>query len=1496
MEPVSITIITYVSLKFVDQFLKEEGYGRLKKFFFPTKKYQNRLVKIIYETVDEFEKKKPIETTSNKFPFYHSQILFDELNKYILFTNSQTDYSSVIELLKTNTNILTPSTSELEAFYDIFTYKIKNDNNLKKLFIEENYKTKIFDLGESLIRIERKIDTISSAVQTLHSETNFQPNKEWFIKQCELSIYDLGKRYTPELNINLEVSEIFEGLGRTEEFKKKVTSAFDQFLIKGKKILKNQPEVKESLESLQNNFDELHSLFFDTNFLGTTAIPVDKFEDLLNKSQSSVKMIYDYYITEELKLQEEKNDYQYYHKHGTELGNIREFEHEHLSFKNLLHGSLFKLANNPFLLLDGEAGIGKSHLIGDVVSRRIKSEYESVFILGQHFVTKEDPWTQIFKRLQINSKSEDFLRKLNHSAKESGKRIVLFIDAINEGKGNYFWNDFIRSFISEIRKHEWLGLVLTVRTSYKNLILPKEERENLHIIEHRHDGFSGIEYEASKLFFDNYSIELPKVPLLHPEFQNPLFLKLFCDGIRKAGLTHIPDGLQGITSIITFFIKNVNIVLSQPKRVDYSCSLNLVEKSINAFLKCKVDNQLRYVPYELAHEVVNESISSFIDKKGFIEELITEGVLSKSLFWKEGDNYEEGVYLAYERFEDHLTVQYFLGQYPELDKEFKENGKLYNYVEDEHAIYMYKGLIEAFSIQVPEKNGCEFYTLIPNLKDKYPIVESFVESLLWRKIDTVTEELRNYVNEYVFSYSGTHDLFWETIIAVTGIPNHLFNAHFLHSHLIEFSLAERDAFWSQFLKYRYNDGSSVKRLIDWAWSETDKSHITDESVLLSGISLAWFHTSTNRKLRDCSTKALVCLLQNRLDVLLELLKMFEGVNDPYVYERLFAVAYGCVLRTNQRDKISELSEYIFKTVFSNPTGVIPHILLRDYARGVIEYAHYLGIELSFELSTVRPPYQSNWPDEIPSYKELKEKYYNDDYRDLWSSVMGFGDFSRYTIGTNSGFSEWSGCKKGETPVDRKQVFKDFKDKLNPEQLKLLNSLDPIITKEPEEGLKLGDSIINFKTAVGRKTEEELNQIRDSFKKSLSTELLSEYENEVEPFLDHNHKIINTGEYFDLRIAQRLILTRVIELGWNPELHLSFDKEIGTGRVRGTTPHERIGKKYQWIAYYEYMALLSDNFIKQERWGEKIENPDQESWDPYVRDIDPTMLISKTGRNHDDEQHQEFWWINNKIFNWDCTNENWINDSNTLPNMEDVIQIKDYEGKEWLVLEGYPSWSERKKIGEEKWNQPNKELWFQIRSYLVQNDEFDSFKDWAIEQDFMGRWMPESRSGYGKIFSREYYWSPAQDYFMTEWKEVYDRESGKYVAKVNVTAQDFSWTEESDNSKEEAIAFLKPSTVIYRGMDLKYSQREGEFINNTREVQCFAPNVYHNSTSYLLVQKHSFLQFLNENNLKIVWTILGEKQIIGGRSFGADYLGRLEISGAYYLDNLNLVGTLRTKHN
>ena len=1270
--------------------------------------------------------------------------------------------------------------------------RIDDRENIYTIDLLHQYKKKHENWVSSNLSLDK--------IEEIKSEFTFQPDQNWFKNQCESSIHDLGKRYTPKLNVELKISEIFEGLGRTEKFKSKITECFDRLLIKGKKVLRKQPEVKESIEILENHFGELDVLFNDTEFLGTVSLPIEKLAGLLESIQSLVQKIDAYYREEENKLQEEKDDYQFYHKFGSELTYIGEFEDEISNFQDLIHSSEFKLANNPFLLIEGKAGIGKSHLIGDIVSRRIKTNYESVFLLGQHFATEEDPWTQIFKRLQINSKSEDFLKKLNKRADKSGKRIVLFIDAINEGKGRYFWEDSIRSFINNIKKYKWIGLVLTIRTFYKKLIFPKDEMADLGIVEHYHYGFSNIEYDASKLFFDHYGIELPSVPLLYPEFQNPLFLKLLCEGINKAGLTRIPEGLQGITSIIDFFVKNVNHVLSKPNRVGYADNLNLVKKSINALIKYAVDHQLSYVPYEEAYQVIDESISAFRDEKGFIDELIAEGILSKNVFGKEGNKHKERVYFAYERFGDHLTVQYLLGQYPDLEKEFKEGGQLYNYVEDGHAINIHKGLIESFSIQVPERNGCEFFNLIPTFKDKRPVIESFVESLLWRKIDTINEESKKYVNEHVFSYQGTHDYFWETILAVTRIPKHYFNAHFLHNLLMNLSLAERDADWTQFLKYQYSNESSVKRLIDWSWNQTDKSHISDESVMLCGITLAWFHTSTNRELRDCSTKALVCLLQDRVEVLIKILKMFEGVNDPYVYERLFAVAYGCAVRTEKKEGLTDLSIYIHQTIFKDKDEVYPHVLLRDYARGVIEFTHYSGFELPFDIDEIRPPYKSSFPKAMMTNDEIDKKYKKEHYisqNSILSSMTteygrgmcSYGDFGRYTF--ESALSYWD--------------------------------------------------------------------VNANCLSNLAIEWIFE------------------------------------KYGYDVDKHGEYDKNTVSNNRRLPTI-ERIGKKYQWIAFYEMVARVSDNFKKYTGWkfGKEEEEPYQGPWNPYIRDIDPTMLISKTG-NCDDEQPQDFWWTNKEIFNWNCSNENWVKQTKGLPSIKNIIQVKDDNGDEWLMLESYSSWPEPKKIGEEKRNQPRKELWCQIRSYIVKDDEYNSFKDWAVKQEFMGRWMPESGDRY-KMFSREYYWSPAQSYFMTEWTEVQDNESGKYIAEVNVTAQGFLWEEECDRSKEGAIRFLKPSKLIYEGMKLKHSQKEGEFLDISNEVQCFATNVYHDSTSFLLIKKVPFFKFLQDNNLNIVWTVIGEKGIIGGQSLRTDYLGRLEINGAYYFDkNGKIMGNLNTKN-
>lgn len=1391
-------ILSTLAKKFIDQFITEAGYGILKKIFFPKKKYKNRLVQIIYETIDEFESSHKYDDSQEKFPFYQSQIIFEEFNKYLLFENQSLNYNNLVLLFKNNSKIIIPTKNELNDFYSLFVSKVEADNQLKSLYINENYKSKIYNLSENLNRIETKIDDILLKTNDLHSKLTFNPDKNWFKRQCELSISDLGNRYTPDLNFELPEIKIFEGLGRTSEFKTEITTLFDDLLIKGDRIIKSNKIIQNSIDNLKDSLDDLFKIFSEMDFEGNNPIPIDKFIEIIKLLRNNANEIKDYFYREERKAE-------------YEIRNVRDFLNALYDCQIFLNDNICKLANNPFLILSGVAGIGKSHMLGDIVSKRMQKNYESIFLLGQHFNNDDTPWVQAFKKLQINTTSKNFLEILNQRAKQNRKRIIIFIDAINEGRGRYFWSDNIQSFIFEIKKYKHLGLVLAIRSSYKKLIFPQKIKDKIDVVEQKIYGFINNEYEASKLFFKNYKIQLPSVPLLHPEFQNPLFLKLFCDGIKKSGQNKIPDGIQGISSIINFFIKNINTILSKPKRFDYSESINLVERTVFALIHYKVENNITYIEYQKAIEIVEDTISKFVTRKGtYLDELVSEGVFSKNLFWKDDGKYEEGIYFTYERFEDHIICKYLLESYSNIEEEFKQGGNLFKYIED-RGLYLHRGLIDAFSIQIPEKYNKEFFDVIPELKGNYSIIESFINSILWRKYESINNQSKDYVNEYVFKYKGTYDLFWETILSVASIPEHLFNAYSLHKYLMQFTMADRDAEWTQNLRYKYDDDYAVKRLIEWAWMDEDKTHISDESIKLSSIALSWFHTSTNRKLRDSSTKALVNILQNRINVLIDLLELFKDVNDPYVYERLFAVAYGCALRTNQKDKLPELSKYIFDTIFNTDDEVYPHILLRDYARGVIEYAYHIDNDLDIDLSKVRPPYKSIFDDNFPTDEEIEEKY----------------------APKEEGY--WGKEKWGITAILRSMGVEHSRR-------------------------SYGD--------FGRYTFQHALDCWDINANSLSN------------------------------LAIKWIIDKY---GYDTEKHGEFDSMVGSERARSTFPNERIGKKYQWLVLYEILARVSDNLPMFENTynpsAKKIEY--EGTWHPYIRDIDPTILIKGNEGKHTDEK-DVFWWTYDNPIDWNCKNIDWVKQDIFIPNFENLIEVIDNNKEKWLILEGFPEWSEPKKIGKDKWDYARKLMWTHIRSYIVREEEFTKIIDWVTEQNFMGRWMPESRDRY-EVFNREYYWSSAYNFFFKKYcvdNHIRDICSGRgdFIANASVPVDNYICEQEFDYSKEEAISFMKPNCEIFNKMKLQHSKKEGEFLNSNNDIICFDTSVHNNSKPYFLIKKEPFLKYLEENKLKIFWTILGEKQIIGGNHNTEDYIRPLEFSGAYYFKDNKIIGNIKTTHN
>ena len=1318
-----------------------------------------------------------------------------------------------------------PRVPEEKWFMDKWNAKIKK----WKEYAQEkgrNIKFEYWGSSELLARLSQE----KHAGRTYFWFNQEEFSNQWFKGQINKSITDLGTRYTPELNFELEIAKVFDGIARDNNFEKRFAQVYDDLLKKSSKAINllRDERLAEKKEELVRNLQQIVTKYSRIDF---KEIQIASYKKIVEASETLRGSILscenllgelDKKDEEQKVKKEAKTSYvSKSDKFNYELYNLRELSGSIYEFQNFLTSKTVVLSNLPVLVLDGEAGMGKSHLLADITRKRLEKGQPSILLLGQHFVSEENPWTQILRNLlRLKCNESEFLGALNAKAQCIGSRIIVFIDAINEGRGKYFWKDYIKSFIKSFKKYHWLGLVISIRSSYKKLLVPEKLIPAGIAVRITHYGFANVEYEASKLFFENHKIEQSSIPLLHPEFQNPLFLKLFCEGLQKAGLSRIPDGYEGITRIINFYIRSINRRLSEPKRLDYPENINLVEKAVKLIVQKEVENVSRYIPYQEAFELVESELRKYSGKTRLLDELISEGILTKNLFWNKNGKPTEGVFLAYERFEDHLITFYLLEKYLNRDNpesSFLDGQPLFDLIKDENRCYFNKGIVEALSIQLPELIGKELYEVAPHCKFLYPIIESFIESLIWRKTETVTNKLIGYINESVIEYKGTRDRFLDTLLLITSNPKHFLNADFLHRHLMKFSLSNRDAWWTiyihdKFPLYQSGEPSSVKRLIDWAWSDEEKAHISDESIRLISKGIAWFLTSSNRYLRDSATKSLIALLENRIPILIRILKEFKGVNDPYVYERLYAVAYGCALRTENKDNLKVLSEYVYKAIFRDEY-VYPNILLRDYARGVIEYSLHIGIDLKVDRDKIRPPYKSIWPSIIPHDEEIKKyefDYKSKNFKDhYWSQnsiihsmqpehskIYMYGDFGRYVF--QSGFRNWR--------------------KLNPRKL------------------------------------------------------------------------------------SNLAVKRIFELGYDVRRHGEFDRNISKhGPISHTGPKgERIGKKYQWIAFYELLAKVSDNFTMYDPSSNlrgniplQYEGP----WEPYVRDIDPTMLIKGTGKEKF-EKLSKHWWFEVSYDDWDLPNQDWTKKTDNLPDPSKLILVKDNCGVEWLVLETYPEWAEPDKLGQEKWNYPHKRLRYQVRSYLVTKDGFKAMIEWAKHQNFMAGWMPESTDRY-QVFSREYYWSPAFKFFKKPyysgetWREIHDPESRRSIGEVTVATESFLWEEEYDYSKEDTISFLKPSETIYDGVGMMFSKQEGELVNRKGEIICFDPSVNNKSLSCLLVREKDFTGFLNKKELNIFWTVLGEKQIAGGNSYKSDMIKRLEVSGVYYFDGNNIVGNINT---
>lgn len=1173
------------------------------------------------------------------------------------------------------------------------------------------------------------------------------------------------------------------------------------------------------------------------------------------------------------------------------------------SLSSFLSDSRTQLFSTPRMILRGEAGIGKTHLLCDYAKKRLASDKPTLIFLAHELLDTTvgtDPLVRMASLLGYQDKSS-LMEDLEQLSKDSTERVCIIVDAINEA-------DQIKwAQLAPLFDIKGLSIVISVRNGYDKLI---KNASRYTVVEHF--GFAEMEWEAISTFFKHYKMKLPEIPIIDPEFKNPLFLMIFCEAYagRK---DKTPKG-KGATHVFEQYVE------TQSKKILDELGLRLpkdylwrrVIKEIGVWMG--VNRKPRILRPQLL-KIINNDTNLSPHKSRLVSLMEHHGLLLKYPRYARGGKRNGYRYtFTYNRFSDHLIVRSLLTENKinskQTAEEFFKDGSFL-----EKNVYN-TGLMEALSIQIPERcNKTELVWVIPKeYREHWNIKAAFLGGIKWRDVevdgvDKKTGELKyidedqvlKYLNGYLVESDNDFFEVLDCLLDVCAIPLHPFNANRLHKILRRYSLPNRDVWWQKFMLYRtYDPGNALDRLQSWSLSELTE-HASDDSVELASTVLTWTLASTDRKLRNRSTRSLVALFRNHPGLLLAALDRFKENNDPYITERLFAVAYGVLsLNPTDRENFKLIAKWFYANYFLD-TKRTPDALKDDFAKGIIElYLRHYPNDIHIKTKNITPPFKYyKFPKKIPTTKWLKSKYSEDgnyNYYSVWGSLMygeghSLADFGNYTMGSVLG--ELSSIPlSSKPPKDTRDEYDKFRDSLNKKQRELLDAYN-MLSFQPLLAFIRSEDEKDVVDSEDTGNEDTTNALR-AFEKSLGPLKRLRY-HKYKPYILRETFPKRENYDYNLNIARRWIFNRVIKLGWNPKQHQEYDRERGSFDRTQSSSAERIGKKYQWIGLSEFLAIAGSNYyLKADRWAGKTKFTHYHgAYQTSLRDIDPTLdpLWLQTKKDEDNDS-QDVWW-SPKYDGWSL--KNWKDSTKDIPSPTKLIQVNK-DGSEYLNLLSWRTWKGQSTTPEDKDNHNYPELFMHVNGYIVRKKELPTIIEWCAGKEFYNRTLPEPHDESGAIFLKEMTISAAYREVAAPYQADWVK-GGEAPFDVLPPIEGYSGSSFETDDTSKGVRIYAPSVPLQKILRLHPSEKIGEYVSKDSRIRMFDPSVdYSGVYSSLLVNKDHFLKELAKKGLTVVWTVLGEKLYIGS-TYNDEYRGqRLEMHGYYYFDeNGKLTGDVRFKN-
>ena len=774
-----------------------------------------------------------------------------------------------------------------------------------------------------------------------------------FEKSVHASLDDLGIRYNRDFNVLTKSS-----------------TELDLFLRNDRAVSYINQKKADILEEIK---DHAKRNPMDVDYVEKVYLSIEALDDV---TKDTILDATKWYEIVEAIIKEEKGNKENRIENGEISRDSLDEEYWELELTEGLKLGLSDkaLLETRFVLLTGDAGVGKSHLFAFESNQRIKEGLTTLFLLGESFATTDSISIQILKKLNLDCSMEEFCSYLERIGEEQGRDIIIFIDAINESAHKDIWKNGLRDFVDLIGDYQNIRVAISYRNGYEKMLLSdglKKYINDQKIVKIAHNGFTDESVDALKAFFDYYDIPFSPVYVLQERMTNPLFLTIFCKTYKEN---------QRKLSMAKVFHNYVSVTEDElKKKFGIESDSKFLWDLLGEVSAYCIENNTRHIEKEELYKFEYWNTYGISDKQNYVHTIVKGGLLN-------GFPIDDKEYIGfgYDLLREYLLAEYIVNKYTDIS-ELKQflikdilqitDGTIGNYG-NEQLLYCVIDIVS--SRHRTEIN--DILELVTDEDDSDRLNDGYIESYSWRNDDNISAQK---FTDFINNHSVWSNTVLRTLVENSVRVNSELNAKFLHEKLKAMSMAQRDSRWTIYINELYQSYNRVYQIIELFEHDLCACDIDDDECELFLLLFGWMFTASNRSLRDNASKAMINLLAMHQQKIVWLISRFIDVDDPYVVERVLCNCLGTILSwKTEKNLYGEIAKYIYESIFDKKI-VVEDALIREYARLIIEsYIKLYTNDIGIDIEKILPPYGS---DDIPVMN--KQDYRKDDYGSGFNAIV-----------------------------------------------------------------------------------------------------------------------------------------------------------------------------------------------------------------------------------------------------------------------------------------------------------------------------------------------------------------------------------------------------------------------------------------------------------------------------------------------------------------------------